>query len=232
MASKPRVLGVIPARYASTRFPAKPLALLAGKPMIQHTYTNAKKSTLLTDLYVATDDERIAEAVRAFGGDVLMTSVNCNNGTERCLEVMTTLASQGKQYDIIVNIQGDEPLIEAHHIDVVAGTLLDGDAVMGTLARPHIDEADVMSVNNVKVVLDVNNYALYFSRAMIPHNKKGKYDPNTRYWRKLGIYSYRSDFLPKFTQMGASLLQVSKRAWQPWRGPQTPAPMLFLSVNF
>lgn len=206
---KPRVLGVIPARYGSTRFPAKPLKLIAGMPMIYHTYTNAAAAKSLAKCVVATDDERIFEAVETFGGEAMMTDINCNNGTERCLEVLNKLKAKGEHYDIVVNIQGDEPFIEEHHIDVVAEVVM-GDAVMGTLARPHKDEADVTSVNNVKVVLDVNNYALYFSRAMIPYNKKGKYDPDTPYWRKLGIYSYKASFLPKFIQMPASKLQKAE----------------------
>lgn len=205
-----RVLGVIPARYGSTRFPGKPLADLAGKPMVWHTYTNAKSSTVLTKLVVATDDDRIRTAVEGFGGEVVMTPVDLENGTERCDAVLKILAARGERYDVVVNIQGDEPFIEGAHVDAVAAVVLDSDAVMGTLARPHIDEADVTGVNNVKVVLDVNGYALYFSRAVIPHNKKGAYDPNTKYWRKLGIYSYRASFLPEYIAMPESLLQRSE----------------------
>mmetsp|Transcript_35408 Transcript_35408/g.67746 ORF Transcript_35408/g.67746 Transcript_35408/m.67746 type:complete len:293 (-) Transcript_35408:492-1370(-) len=207
---KPRVLGIIPARYASTRFPAKPLKLIAGKPMIYHTYTNAKSSKTLDHLVVATDHDEIAKVVVEFGGEVVMTDPSCENGTERCLEVLNKLKAQGKHFDIVVNIQGDEPFIEAHHIDVVAQVVTNSDAVMGTLARAHVDAADVESVNNVKVVLDVHGNALYFSRAIIPHNKKGKYDPSTPYWRKLGIYSYTSEFLPKFINMPVSKLQKAE----------------------
>lgn len=204
------VLGVIPARYGSTRFPGKPLADLAGKPMIWHTYHNAKTSAVLTKLVVATDDERIQKVVEEFGGEVVMTDVNLENGTERCHAVLTQLQSKGERYDVVVNIQGDEPFIEGSHVDEVARVVLQSDAVMGTLARPHIDEADVVGVNNVKVVLDVNGFALYFSRAVIPHNKKGTYDPNCKYWRKLGIYSYRADFLPTYITMPESLLQKAE----------------------
>lgn len=203
----PRVLGVIPARYGSTRFPGKPLAEIGGRPMVYHTYTNAAAAKTLTRCVVATDDERIKQAVEAFGGTAVMTSESCNNGTERCLEVLRHFEAKGERFDVVVNIQGDEPFIEPHHVDAVAAVVAKGDAVMGTLCRPHLDEADVTSVNNVKVVLDVNGYALYFSRAIIPHNKKGRYDPNTKYWRKLGIYSYTTEFLPKFIEMPASLLQ-------------------------
>jgi len=138
-----------------------------------------------------------------------MTSIACDNGTERCLEVLNALKAKGEHYDIVVNIQGDEPFIEEHHINVAAEVVM-GEAVMGTLARPHKDEADVTGVNNVKVVLDVHNHALYFSRAMIPYNKKGTYDPDYPYWRKLGIYSYKSSFLPKFIEMPASKLQKAE----------------------
>ena len=212
-AGRERVLGVIPARYGSTRFPGKPLAEIGGKPMVWHTYTNAKESARLAKLVVATDDERIAEAVRGFGGEVVMTSETCVNGTERCLEVLQALEARGERYDVVVNIQGDEPFIEGKHIDCVAEVVAGGsEAVMGTLARPALpdDAADVTGVNNVKVVLDVDGYALYFSRAMIPHNKKGRYDPGTKYWRKLGIYSYQAAFLPEYIKMPASLLQQAE----------------------
>eukprot|EP00854_Cymbomonas_tetramitiformis_P013984 gene13984-16529_t len=209
-AAEKTAIGIIPARHGSTRFPGKPLADIGGKPMIWHTYHNAKKSTRLSKLVVATDDQRIVDVVKDFGGEVFMTDPKWENGTERCLEVMNKLKEEGSSYDIVVNIQGDEPFIEASHIDSVVDVVATSDAVMGSLCRPHIDEADVMSVNNVKVVLDVNQFALYFSRALIPYNKKGAYDPDTKYWRKLGIYSYRADFLPKFIEMPASLLQKSE----------------------
>jgi len=211
-AGKPKILGVIPARYGSTRFPGKPLALIDGKPMIYYTYTNSLKCKKLDKLVVATDDQRIFDAVKQFGGEAVMTDPACNNGTERCLEVLRTLQSKGEKYDIVVNIQGDEPFIEENHITTVIETVETGEAVMGTLARPANpnDEKDVTGVNNVKTVLDVHGNALYFSRAMIPHNKKGKYDPSTKYWRKLGIYVYRADFLPLFVVMPDSLLQKSE----------------------
>ena len=211
--SKVRVLGVIPARYASTRFPGKPLADLCGNPMIWHTYTNAKKANL-DELVVATDDERIAECVTEFGGKVVMTSESCNNGTERCLEVLQKLGT--REFDVVVNIQGDEPFIEPEHIEKVVDCIRtgieerDAGVVMSTLARPANvgDKDDVTNVNNVKVVLDQTNNALYFSRAMIPHNKKGKYDSKCLYWRKLGIYAYRASFLDTYVNvMPASHLQ-------------------------
>ncbi|QDZ25481.1 3-deoxy-manno-octulosonate cytidylyltransferase [Chloropicon primus] len=182
-----KVLGVIPARYNSTRFPGKPLADLCGNPMIWHTYTNAKKSNCFDELVVATDDERIAECVRDFGGKVVMTSESCNNGTERCLEVLQHLGE--KNYDIVVNVQGDEPFIESEHVEKVVDCIRSGieagdaSVVMGTLARPANlnDSEDVTNVNNVKVVLDKTNNALYFSRAMIPYNKRGKYDPKVSF---------------------------------------------------
>ena len=124
---------MIPARYGSTRFPGKPLADLAGKPMIWHTYHNAKTSAVLTKLVVATDDERIQKVVEEFGGEVVMTDVNLENGTERCHAVLTQLQSKGERYDVVVNIQGDEPFIEGSHVDGVARVVLHSDAVMGRL---------------------------------------------------------------------------------------------------
>ena len=138
---KKRVLGIIPARYGSTRFPAKPLALIGGKPMIWHTYTNATKAKNLDYCCVATDDERIERTVKEFGGQVVMTDPKWENGTERCLEVLQKLQAEGKDFDVVVNIQGDEPFIEAHHIETVAKVVAESDAVMGTLARPATGEA-------------------------------------------------------------------------------------------
>jgi 3-deoxy-manno-octulosonate cytidylyltransferase (CMP-KDO synthetase) len=210
---RPRVLGIIPARFGSTRFPGKPLADLAGKPMIWHTYTNACKSRALDLCIVATDDQRIKKVVESFGGICVMTSSECANGTERCLEVYESCARKGEEYDVIVNIQGDEPFIEPEHIDLVAKIVCeseDADVCMGTLCRPAIDRKDVEGVNNVKVVVDKNMNALYFSRAIIPHNKLGQYDPETNYLRKLGIYSYRADFLPKYCHMPESHLQIAE----------------------
>ena len=213
--NKVRVLGVIPARYSSTRFPGKPLADLCGNPMIWHTYTNASKSNCFDELVVATDDERIAACVEEFApGKVVMTSESCKNGTERCLEVLQKLGT--KKFDIVVNVQGDEPFIESEHIEKAVECIKigietnDPTIVMGTLARPANanDSEDVTNVNNVKVVLDVDYNALYFSRAMIPFNKKSKYDPKCLYWRKLGIYAYRASFLNTYVnEMPASLLQ-------------------------
>ena len=205
----------------------------------QHTYTNATKAASLDCCVVATDDQRIFDAVKSFGGEaragpasrrrrratprrprcgardqpppsrtravpqVMLTDPKWENGTERCLEVLRALQARGQQFDIVVNIQGDEPFIEAAHIDKVVEVVAESEAVMGTLARPATGADDVTSVNNVKTVLDVNGYALYFSRALIPHNKKGVWQEGTHYWRKLGIYSYRADFLPKFIDMPA-----------------------------
>eukprot|EP00898_Chlorokybus_atmophyticus_P002919 jgi/Chlat1/3628/Chrsp237S03622 len=171
-----RVLGVIPARYASTRFPGKPLAQLGGKPMVQHTYENAKKSASLDRLVVATDDEVREER------------------TERCLEVMNTLAGRGETYDII----GDEPFIEPEHVDAVVAVVRDDpNAVMGFTSDTH-----------------THSTALYFSRSVIPASKSlgGRFDPRLsgKYLRKLGIYCYRRGFLPEFVNMPNSMLQEAE----------------------
>ena len=138
---------------------------------LQHTYFNALEAQCLDELVVATDDQRIADAVKSFGGKAVLTSDKCQNGTERCLEVLNAFKLLGRHFDIVVNIQGDEPLIEAEHIEEVVRVVAKSSAVMGTLARPGKGEEDVTPVNNVKTVVDVNGYALYFSRALIPHNK-------------------------------------------------------------
>jgi 3-deoxy-manno-octulosonate cytidylyltransferase (CMP-KDO synthetase) len=184
----PRAAVVIPARYASTRFPGKPLAVLGGKPMIRHVWEAACGSKLASRVVVATDDDRIAEAVRAFGGEVAMTSEGCASGTDRVAEVARALDE-----DIFLNLQGDEPLMDPSTIDAVLAPLFaDPHATMTTAALPTDDMSRFADPMVVKVVVDDRGDALYFSRAPIPHDRAG----NPIRWRKhLGIYGYRKDFL-------------------------------------
>ncbi|KAJ9690459.1 hypothetical protein PVL29_012883 [Vitis rotundifolia] len=163
-----QVVGIIPARFASSRFEGKPLVPLLGKPMIQRTWERAKLATTLDQLVVATDDEKIAECCRGFGADVIMTSESCRNGTERCNEALKKLR---KNFDIVVNIQGDEPLIEPEIIDGVVKALQAApDAVFST-AVTSLKPEDASDPNRVKCIVDNRGYAIYFSRGLIPYNK-------------------------------------------------------------
>ena len=203
-----KVIGVIPARYASTRFPGKPLVMIAGKPMIVRTYLQAKKATQLDALVVATDDERIRDAIVKAGGDVVMTDEDIPNGTERCAQAVDRTAGE---YDIVVNIQGDEPLIEPEIIDEVVVALKNApkDCVYSTPVTP-LKHEEVTMQGRVKCITDVNGYAIYFSRGMLPNNKKGKVDTSFDYWLHLGLQCYDREFLKLFPKMPATPMQTQE----------------------
>ncbi|WP_411824083.1 3-deoxy-manno-octulosonate cytidylyltransferase [Leptospira sp. 'Mane'] len=198
-----KVLGVIPARFASTRFPGKPLALIGSKPMIEWTYLHSKKAKSLNELVVATDDEKIRDAVLSFGGKVAMTRVDHETGTDRIIEV----AHQFPEYDVIVNIQGDEPGIEPELIDgVVDLKLKNTDWEMTTAAVRFAETEDPNDPNRVKVVFDQLSRANYFSRSPIPSSFKKKAD----YFRHLGIYSYERKFLLNYHSLPVSDWEMSE----------------------
>lgn len=202
-----RVVGIIPARFASSRFEGKPLVHILGKPMIQRTWESAKLASSLDHVVVATDDERIAECCREFGADVIMTSESCRNGTERCNEALQKLR---KKYDIVVNIQGDEPLMEPEIIDGVVKALQGApDAVFST-AVTSLKPEDGLDPNRVKCVVDNSGYAIYFSRGLIPYNKAGKVNPHFPYLLHLGIQSYDSKFLRIYPQLPPTPLQLEE----------------------
>ncbi|XP_024992821.1 3-deoxy-manno-octulosonate cytidylyltransferase, mitochondrial-like isoform X1 [Cynara cardunculus var. scolymus] len=202
-----QVVGIIPARYASSRFQGKPLVPILGKPMIQRTWERAKLATTLSQLVVATDDERIAECCRGFGAYVVMTSESCRNGTERCYEALLSLK---KKFDIVVNIQGDEPLIEPEIIDGVVKVLqASPDAVFST-AVTSLKAEDASDPNRVKCVVDNRGYAIYFSRGLIPSNKSGKVNPQFPYLLHLGIQSYEAKFLKLYTEISPTPLQLEE----------------------
>ena len=191
-----KILGVIPARYASTRLPGKVLADLCGKPMIRHVYERALRAKCLTELVVATDDRRVLEAVRAFAGEgaAVMTSPDHPNGSSRAAEVL-----EGRDADAVINIQGDEPLMDPAMIDEVAEALFSGpDVVCSTLCRPLRDEADRENPNAVKVALARNGDALYFSRSLIPYPRN---TPRLPVYEHIGIYGYRADFLRRYVAL-------------------------------
>ncbi|BAT89529.1 hypothetical protein LR48_Vigan08g017400 [Vigna angularis] len=202
-----RVLAIIPARYASSRFPGKPLVQILGKPMIQRTWERAKLAATLDHVVVATDDEKIADCCRQFGADVIMTSESCKNGTERCNEALQKL---GKNYDIVVNIQGDEPLIEPEIIDGVVKALQAApDAVFST-AVTSLKPEDSHDPNRVKCVIDNRGYAIYFSRGLIPFNKSGKVNQQFPYLLHLGIQSYDVKFLRIYPDLQPTPLQLEE----------------------
>ena len=191
-----RIIGVIPSRYGSSRFPGKPLAVLAGKPLVAWVVEAAKKASRLDDVIVATDDERIREAVEAHGGKAVMTPSELPSGTDR----VACAAGDFADEDIIVNIQGDEPLIDPALIDALAARLADDRRWdMATAVTPIRNERDLRAKTVVKVVLDRDDGALYFSRATIPACRDNPEDFSTgMYVRHLGIYAYRGAFLRKF----------------------------------
>ena len=203
-----RVLIVIPARYASTRFPGKPLADLWGKPLIQHVYERACRVSLASRVVVATDDERIAAAVRAIGGEVAMTRGDHPSGTDRVAEV-----ASGAEADLVVNLQGDEPLIDSEMVNAAILPLVgDASICMGTLCCPIDEASDLADPNVVKVVLDKDGFALYFSRLPIPFVRDSGTDV-TRY-RHIGLYVYRREFLLELAKMVPTPLERAERLEQ------------------
>jgi len=193
-----KVLGVIPARYGSSRFPGKALAKIAGKSMIERVYCQARKCSTLDELIVATDDERIASCVRGFGGRVMMTPVDCPTGTDRT----SLVAMQEKDFDIVLNIQGDEPLLESEAIDAAVRLILERpDADITTLVRPARNKAEVDDPNFVKVILGDSGRILYFSRGRVPYCTDGTLLENLEaggenpYKIHIGLYVYRREKL-------------------------------------
>ncbi|MFA6056393.1 MAG: 3-deoxy-manno-octulosonate cytidylyltransferase [Thermodesulfovibrionales bacterium] len=200
---------IIPARYDSTRFPGKPLCTLKGKPLIQHVYENSKRSRLAQDVIVATDSETIFERVLAFGGKAVMTDKNHPSGTDRIAEVAASL-----DYDIIVNVQGDEPLIRPEMIDDVITALDDTRASIGTLIKKIEDPVEISDNNVVKVVFDKERFALYFSRAAIPFRAPHSEIRMPEYYKHIGIYSYRRDVLLSLAGMEQTELEKIEKLEQ------------------
>jgi 3-deoxy-D-manno-octulosonate cytidylyltransferase len=194
-----KVIGVIPARYASVRFPGKPLALLAGRPMVLHVLAAARAARRLDFVLVATDDARIADVVRESGGEVVLTSPDAATGTDRLAEAARRVAG-----DVYVNVQGDEPLMPPENVDLVVETLLASpDREIATIALRAIGEAAARDPNVVKVAMAGNGRALYFSRAPIPYARSGE----PAYRKHLGLYAYRAETLPKLAALPQSPLE-------------------------
>ncbi|MBN1821490.1 MAG: 3-deoxy-manno-octulosonate cytidylyltransferase [Prolixibacteraceae bacterium] len=201
-------IGIIPARFASTRFPGKPLADINGKPMIQRVYENAKKT--LNTVWVATDDQRIYDAVNNFGGDVVFTSKDHKSGTDRVAEA-AKIIEKSTDFDIVINIQGDEPFIEPGQIGALKDCFSENTEI-ATLIKPVQTEEELSDPNKVKVVIDKNGKALYFSRSTIPYlrnpdkNRIGKCE----YWAHIGMYAYRKEILQRLAELNPGKLEVAE----------------------
>ncbi len=199
-----RVLCVIPARYASTRLPGKPLRDIAGKPMICRVYERAVQAEKIEKALVATDDQRICDAVESHGGNAMMTSKDHPTGTDRLAEV----AAAYENMDVIINVQGDEPLIEPALIDELAGLFEDApELMMATVMTELKDEEEARNPNNVKVITDKTGYALYFSRSLIPYPRNPGKAP---VFKHIGIYAYRREFLLRYAKLSPTPLEQAE----------------------
>ena len=188
-------MAIIPARYASTRFPGKPLALLGGKPVIQWVWENVSAMPELACAVVATDDERIAEAVKGFGGRAVMTASTHRSGTDRCGEVVRKLREEGQAFDVAINVQGDEPFVRQEQLRSLVDCFADGEVQIATLKTAIHSTAELMSPNNVKVVCDLRGRALYFSRQPLPHVRgvePEQWMEHHPYFKHVGIYAFRT----------------------------------------
>ncbi|MCK4663831.1 MAG: 3-deoxy-manno-octulosonate cytidylyltransferase [Bacteroidales bacterium] len=205
-------IGIIPARYASTRFPGKPLINIKGKTMIQRVYEQSSKA--FETVLVATDDERIEKAVTGFGGKVIMTSEKHKSGTDRCNEAIEKYSiSSGNKYDVIVNIQGDEPFIQPEQLDKIKFCFNSQEIQIATLVKKIEDIDDIFNPNKPKVIFNKNKEAIYFSRSPIPYIRNYK-EPdwlnNHVFYKHIGLYAYRIDVLKKITQLKQSSLEIAE----------------------
>jgi len=204
------ILGIIPARYASTRFPGKPLVDIHGKSMIQRVVEQAQKAKSLTDVVVATDDERIAAHVKDFGGNVLLTASHHPSGTDRCEEAYTMY---GKPFECVINIQGDEPFIAPEQIDLLASCFEQPTTDIATLVKRIDSAATLHDPNKVKVVLNANMQAMYFSRQAIPYGRNSApetWHKQCPYYQHIGIYGYRTSVLSQLTSLAPSTLEKAE----------------------
>lgn len=207
-----RVLILIPARYASTRFPGKPLAEIGGKPMIQHVVEKAK--TVTEEVYVATDDERIRTCVEGFGGRALMTSADHRSGTDRCYEAFRKVTeSTGKEFDVVVNIQGDEPFIRPEQVCHLVSCFDDPEVQIATLGKKFENNDDIFDPNKVKVVFSAQGTALYFSRSAIPYCRgveQKEWLAVTSFYKHVGMYAYRPQVLKEITMLTPGILEKAE----------------------
>jgi 3-deoxy-manno-octulosonate cytidylyltransferase (CMP-KDO synthetase) len=204
------IVGIIPARYASTRFPGKPLIDINGKTMLQRVYEQAAKSKLLNKVVVATDDQRIFDHVLSFGGEAVMTAADHPSGTDRCWDALQQLTDA---FEYVINIQGDEPFIKPEQIDELAAVLKDGNTELATQMIAVDSYEMLFDKGEVKIVLNTNDEALYFSRMVIPFIKgveEKDWHTHHRYYRHVGMYAYRKDILEQVTQLHVSALEQAE----------------------
>ncbi len=203
-----KLIAIIPARFASTRFPGKPLAILGGKPVIQRVYEQV--TSVLPQAYVATDDERIYNTVTGFGGKAVMTRSDHKSGTDRIQEAITLIDSDA---DIVINIQGDEPFIQSSQIETLCKCFDDDEAQIATLGKPFSTIEEIENPNSPKIVVDNNGYAMYFSRSIIPFVRgveKCEWTKHYPFLKHLGIYGYRKEVLAQVTQLPQSSLEIAE----------------------
>jgi 3-deoxy-manno-octulosonate cytidylyltransferase (CMP-KDO synthetase) len=203
-----KFIGIIPARYASTRFPGKPLAFLAGKPVIQRVYEQVV--SVLGEAYVATDDERIREAVAQFGGQAVMTSTNHKSGTDRIQEAATLINTDA---DVIINVQGDEPFIQRSQLETVCHLFDDPQVQIGTLGKPFETMEATENPNSPKIVTDLQGYAMYFSRSVIPFirgKERQEWLGHFPFLKHIGLYAYRREVLSEITKLPQSPLELAE----------------------
>ena len=204
-----KILGIIPARFASTRFPGKPLIDLAGKTMIQRVYEQAKMASSLTEVVVATDDQRIFDVVELFGGKAIFTSDKHQSGTDRCAEVAEKMSG----FDAVINIQGDEPLINPIQIDLVASCFDNDQTQLATLVKIIKSEEELLNFNTPKVILNKNLEAIYFSRQVIPYLKNidtKNYLQHHTFYKHVGIYGYKTETLLKIAKLPIGNLEKAE----------------------
>jgi len=207
---------LIPSRYASTRFPGKPLAMIGSKTMIHRVYLQASKA--FDDVVVATDDQRIYDEVTKFGGNVVMTSENHQSGTDRCAEAATRYCQQsGKTFDAVINIQGDEPFVQPEQLKALGNLFNDKDVEIATLIKPISSTEEIFNENAVKVIINLRDEAIYFSRNAIPFKRgadKSEWINSHQYYRHIGVYAYRYDVLQKITLLPQSSLELCEKLEQ------------------
>ncbi|MFN8256998.1 MAG: 3-deoxy-manno-octulosonate cytidylyltransferase [Bacteroidales bacterium] len=205
-------LGIIPARWGSTRFPGKPLVKIGDKSMIQRVFEQSKKA--LDNVFVATDDQRIADEVNRFGGQVVMTRSDHKSGTDRCAEALFNIESLLlEKFDVVVNIQGDEPFIQVKQIMDVTSCFNDPDVQIATVIKKITTQDALLNPNNPKVVLNLNNEAIYFSRSIIPfivNTEVSNWLEKTTFYEHLGLYAYKSEVLRQITKLPPSVLEISE----------------------
>ena len=206
-----KFIGIIPARFGSTRFPGKPLVEIQGKTMVHRVYEQAKKSKVLSEVIIATDDERIERHVKDFGGNVVMTSRNHNSGTDRCFEAVSK--TRGGNFDVVINIQGDEPFAHPEQIDTLCSCFQSANVHIATLVKQIKQKQELLNVNTPKVIFNKQMEAIYFSRTPIPFYRGREHEEwlnDHRYYKHIGIYGYRTEVLAEIARLQPTSLEIAE----------------------